>query len=208
MKLPKLLPQKKLKATARRAQPKVVEEYEEEEPNMRLSSAFMVVMLLHVTAIGGIYAFNNIKDHRAARFETAAKPAEVTAGATVSPAALANGDQPSAQQTLPAQAAPAASTPTKKLTAERGQTAAVTKAAEATPAVREGNSLPEKAEPESHPRVQDSGVVYTTVKGDNPVTIAHHFGVSYDELLKLNNIENPKKLQIGQKLRIPAKAKN
>jgi LysM repeat protein len=53
--------------------------------------------------------------------------------------------------------------------------------------------------------ISDSGVVHTAVKGDNPVTIAHHYGVSYDDLLKLNKIEDPKRLQIGQKLHIPMK---
>ncbi len=48
---------------------------------------------------------------------------------------------------------------------------------------------------------------YVVVKGDNPVAIARKFHVSYDELLKLNKIEDPKKLKIGQKLKIPAKTK-
>ena len=55
--------------------------------------------------------------------------------------------------------------------------------------------------------MRDSGQLYTVVKGDNPVTIAHKLHVNYDELLKINKIEDPKKLKIGQKLRIPAKTK-
>lgn len=31
------------------------------EPNMKLSHAFMVVLLLHVVAVGGLYAFNSLK---------------------------------------------------------------------------------------------------------------------------------------------------
>jgi 2',3'-cyclic-nucleotide 2'-phosphodiesterase/3'-nucleotidase len=53
----------------------------------------------------------------------------------------------------------------------------------------------------------DSGNVYTVAKGDNPVAIARKLHVSYDTLLKLNKIEDPTKLQIGQKLRIPVKNK-
>ena len=49
----------------------------------------------------------------------------------------------------------------------------------------------------------DSGKIYVVVKGDNPVTIARHLHVSYDALLELNQIDDPRKLQIGQKLRIP-----
>lgn len=37
------------------------EDYYEAEPNMKLSHAFMVVLILHIVAVGGIYAFNQIK---------------------------------------------------------------------------------------------------------------------------------------------------
>ena len=52
-----------------------------------------------------------------------------------------------------------------------------------------------------------SGKVYTVVKGDNPVTIAKKLKVSYGDLVALNHIEDPRKLQIGQKLLIPKTAK-
>ena len=54
-------------------------------------------------------------------------------------------------------------------------------------------------------KVSDSGKVYVVAKGDNPVTIAKKFKVSYDDLLALNHIEDPRKLKIGQKLSIPEK---
>lgn len=44
---------------------------------------------------------------------------------------------------------------------------------------------------------------YTIAKGDNPYSIAKKFKVSYNELIKANNITDPTKLQIGQKLIIP-----
>jgi LysM repeat protein len=44
-------------------------------------------------------------------------------------------------------------------------------------------------------------------KGDNPVTIAKKFKVSYDDLIALNHIDDPRKLKIGQKLLIPDKVK-
>src|SRR5205823_7415264 len=47
--------------------------------------------------------------------------------------------------------------------------------------------------------------VYVVAKGDNPVTIAKKLKVSYDELLAINHIDDPRKLQVGQKLLIPAK---
>ena len=54
-------------------------------------------------------------------------------------------------------------------------------------------------------KVSDSGKVYVVAKGDNPVTIAKKFKVSYDDLLALNHIDDPRKLKIGQKLLIPEK---
>src|SRR5437660_6757968 len=54
-------------------------------------------------------------------------------------------------------------------------------------------------------KVSDSGKTYVVAKGDNPVTIAKKFKVSYDDLLALNHIDDPRKLKIGQKLLIPEK---
>ena len=54
-------------------------------------------------------------------------------------------------------------------------------------------------------KISDSGKTYVVAKGDNPVTIAKKFKVSYDDLLALNHIDDPRKLKIGQKLLIPAK---
>jgi len=54
-------------------------------------------------------------------------------------------------------------------------------------------------------KVSDSGKTYIVAKGDNPVTIAKKFKVSYDDLLALNHIDDPRKLKIGQKLSIPDK---
>ena len=48
---------------------------------------------------------------------------------------------------------------------------------------------------------------YTVVKGDSPYKIAKKFKVTPDELMKVNNITDPKKIQIGQKLKIPASQK-
>ena len=45
------------------------------------------------------------------------------------------------------------------------------------------------------------------VKGDSPYKIAKKFKVTPDELMKVNNITDPKKIQIGQKLKIPASQK-
>jgi len=62
-----------------------------------------------------------------------------------------------------------------------------------------------KTSAKSPAKVSDSGKVYVVAKGDNPVTIAKKFKVSYDDLLALNHIDDPRKLKIGQKLLIPEK---
>ncbi len=55
---------KKLQAATRTAPRAAMNEYEADEPTTKLSSAFFVVFILHVVAIGGIYAFNGIKASR------------------------------------------------------------------------------------------------------------------------------------------------
>src|SRR5438067_11298237 len=63
--------------------------------------------------------------------------------------------------------------------------------------------VPKTTKPQ--PKVIDSGKTYVVAKGDNPVTIAKKFKVSYDDFLALNHIDDPRKLKIGQKLLIPEK---
>ena len=53
--------------------------------------------------------------------------------------------------------------------------------------------------------VKDSGTMYTVAKGDVLVSIARKLHVGYDDLLKLNKIDDPKNLRIGRKLHVPVK---
>jgi LysM repeat protein len=48
-------------------------------------------------------------------------------------------------------------------------------------------------------------VEYTVEAGDNLHTIAEQFGVTGEEIMKANNIENADLIVIGQKLKIPKK---
>jgi LysM repeat protein len=59
--------------------------------------------------------------------------------------------------------------------------------------------------PESFKSAADSHKVYVVAKGDNPVSIAKKFKISYDDLIALNHIDDPRKLRVGQKLLIPTK---
>jgi hypothetical protein len=59
--------------------------------------------------------------------------------------------------------------------------------------------------PDLKKRVQDTRKFYTVRSGENPGSIAQKFGVSTKSLMRINNITDPRKLKIGQKLIIPPK---
>jgi LysM repeat protein len=157
-------------------------DYEEmSEPNMKLSRALLIVLVLHVVAVAGIIAFNAIKTRQGG---LPAPPLAKSANVKTEDAAAQTG---------------AIETDKKEVTAN---------GAEEKPkrsAVAKEEAKTEKAKHTSKGSVTDSGKTYVVAKGDNPVTIARKFKVSYDSLIELNHIDDPKKLQIGQKLSIPAK---
>jgi LysM repeat protein len=177
IKIPRLFAGKKLSAaTARRASAASAGmDFEGiPEPNMKLSRALLIVLLLHVVAVSGIIAFNAIKTRERAFVppaapETANKPAGTTETANHT-----NTDKPAAM------------------------------------AAQKENDRQHEPKP-SHPPAKDeqaktvsfSGKTYIVKKGDNPVAIAKRLKVSYNDLIALNHIDDPRKLQIGQKLLLP-----
>src|SRR5881398_968196 len=85
MRLPSLFPRKKLRATAARRSLGVPDEmdYEEmSEPNMKLSRALLIVLVLHVVAVAGIIAFNTIKSRQGAFPQTMAKATPAPSAST------------------------------------------------------------------------------------------------------------------------------
>jgi LysM repeat protein len=68
------------------------EDYDEEEPNMKFSHALMVVLALHVIAVGGIFAFNSIKagQSSSSKGENGPSAAQAAAQSKPSPAQGAN----------------------------------------------------------------------------------------------------------------------
>jgi LysM repeat protein len=223
----------------------------DDEPQTRLSSAFFVVLILHVVAVGGIYAFNSIKAHRKGLEPTpvsakpevqkkaaaeppasaAAKPnaapapevAPKLAGATAAPSQLATmpvsngkvyhvkpGDTLSkiAQQTGVSVAAlqfvnkdTATLRPNQILNIPAKTASAAANATIEPPAP---NPIAKKSEaPKSAAGTVPSS--YEVQKNDTATSIAKRFNVSVDELLKVNKVSDPKKLQLGQKLSIPTK---
>ena len=220
---------------------------------MKLSQAFVVVLILHVVAVGGIYGFNKLK-------ETTAKP--VAKKETVAPAALTEkAPEPVAESKVETPAAKPVEVAGQTYTVVAGDTlkkiaskfntsiealekannltstsiirtgqilvvgkvvaAPVTASpvkTEAVPLAKAKLSVVAKPEPvqpaaakvapvETKEVAKEAstatGESYVVAKGDNPYSIAKKFKVTQDALMKANNIDDPRKLKIGQKLVIP-----
>lgn len=189
---------KVVRASAARAARGHDDDYYEEEPNMKLSHAFMVVLILHVVAVGGIYAFNHINARKNTNLlaNISDRIAQGVGAASAAPAAVTPAPAAGPEVVTTQPAAPA--TQVAATTAP----AAPTVTADTKPAPPAAAAAPAKA-----PAVPAAPVevpeVYTVERGDNPYTIAKRFGISYQDLLTLNGIEDPTKLQIGQKLKMP-----
>lgn len=216
-KMPALFPKRKLHAATRAASAADAAEFDD-EPQVKLTGAFLVVLILHIVAVGGIYAFNSIKAHRPAEVETAtpaaAKPegAEHAARTAASPSAAAGSAKMSRVKTGDADAGGVKNAGAQRagqdlrLPGKQAAKPVPSEAGKSAEAKKQGDAAP-KSSVAAGGAPKDSGQTYTTVKGDNPVAIAKKFHVPYDDLLKLNKISDPTKLQIGQKLKLPARAK-
>jgi LysM repeat protein len=186
-KLPRFPRPKKLRAaTARRSVGGSAEmDYGEmSEPNMKLSRALLIVLLLHVVAVSGIIAFNAIK----------------TRQSSFAPVAPANTENNLAAKSLGSTINSDATNPRPALVPRNE--------------LKTSHSLLKPIAKDEHAKSSEdekapasSGKVYTVVKGDNPVTIARKLKVSYGDLIALNHIEDPRKLRIGQKLLVPKTTK-
>jgi LysM repeat protein len=222
-------PRKRLRAAAPRTMGKYPEDdYVVEEPNVKLSRAFVVVLLLHVVAVGGIFAFSALKDHQQPN-----NPAKTDGGKGAT--AQAGTTKPFSKES------PQPAARTYKVRA--GDTLAGIAAQfglsahdlEQANGLRTGAPLlpdreiiiPEKLAAKSVPSdVQrlleskdskstanqsagngnaESERYYVIQRGDTPASIAKKLKVNSADLLKANNIDDPRKLQIGQKLQVPSK---
>src|SRR5437667_4318075 len=195
MKVPRFFRHRKLWAgTARRSSAASAGmDFEEmPEPNMKLSRALLIVLLLHVVAVSGIIAFNAIKTRESSFIPASSANAEPNPSARVSAVIHADGAKPQTavvqKENPPREDLKPSHSPSKLSSKDDHATApSVAKAAAAKPV--------------------PSGKTYVVKKGDNPVTIARKLKVTYNDLIALNHID-PRKLQIGQKLLIPKPATN
>lgn len=226
----------KLRA-ATRALPQSGIDADETEPTTRLSSAFIVVLVLHVVAVGGIYAFNSIKASRRAHepqpapLAVPAKPAASAPARKPAPASATH----TAEKSAPASATPGVTSPRpaagKQHQVKAGETA--TKIAglhglktdellaannlKPTDLLHPGQTLiipaaktattPKTAPPKAVnvPPTKTTPGVHIVKRGDTATSIAKMYGLTPDNLLKLNKISDAKKLQEGQPLTIPKK---
>lgn len=222
-----------VRASAARAIRETDEDYYEAEPNMKLSHAFMVVLVLHIVAVGGVYAFNKIKVQKNPDLmaNISGRIAQATGASAAPTAPLVT---TSAAAPAPAEAAPAAApatsaalAPVRDLPPEADEplpavvtsmrTTPPSPAPAAAPAVAPAKpaaaptvaaSKPAASKPAAAAaRTQEAAPgTYKVAKGDNPYTIAKKLGVKYQDLLSLNGVTDPTKLQIGQVLKVPPKA--
>jgi LysM repeat protein len=183
MKLPSLLTRKTLRAATARRSLGVPDEmdYEEmSEPNMKLSRALLIVLVLHVVAVAGIIAFNAIKSRQGPL------PSISSARTEVAPTAPAKNN--AAAESLSAPRDEGALKPAPKPVAKE-----------------ERKAIPVKPVAEVTTAKSESKKTYVVAKGDTPVMIARKFKIPFDDLLAANKIDDPHKLRVGQKLVIPAK---
>ena len=163
------------------------------EPNMKLSRALLIVLLLHVVAVSGIIAFNAIKTRENSFVPASSANAEPKPSASASAAIHTDGGK---QQTAVAQKEsapredPRPSHSPSKLSLKDDNASA--------PSVARATAV----------KPVSSGKTYVVKEGDSPVTIARKLKVPYDDLMALNHIEDPRKLRIGRKLLIPRTTKS
>ena len=169
------------------------------EPNIRLTRALGVMLLLHLVAAGGVLAFASIKDRPIGAGKSRPAKANRTDPRVTSP--------PDAGSAVPMGNAP---TPYPAATAP---SAAI---ANAAPAPGAGRATPtpalSRAEADAVRLIESGGPnpagggerAYVVGRGETVQTIAQKLRVEPAALLRLNGIDDPRKIQPGQRLRVPA----
>jgi len=236
---PRRQPPKRLHARVRAATTAAADEYEDEEPQTKLTSAFVVVLILHVVAVGGIYAFNEIKASRKT-IDVGRGGEPIKSDKKADTAIVSNSDAARASESasvsspslVPASAGTSTlpTTRPKTYTVKSGDTLhGIAKAfgmnvsdiktanGLSNDVIRQGQTLslaPSKMTPapvdatvlkQELPEPKSNLKSYTVKSGDRLVFIAKKFSVTPEELIAVNKIKDPAKLQIGQSLKIPTK---
>ena len=198
------------------------------EPNMKLSHAFIVVLLLHVIAVGGIYAFQKF---RAEKFPTLAAAKAITPSQP--PSDSSNLSEPSGQQgpgqedpgnnqSPSGEKPPMAPKPPEigsssvhkgllsmlKAVLRRVTGHVVAAGTVATAAAQEStnaDTVSQATAPVQAPPAAITPGTYVVKSGDTITRIASNAGVTILNLEKANGLTQSSVLQVGEKLTIPAK---
>jgi LysM repeat protein len=162
-------------------------------PRGKSSLYFKILMILsvHVVVIGGML-LQGCKD--TSTKDQASKDGSVSAADATSPAAS------NAASTTPIPA----DVPTTITQNISNAYAAPAAPATPPPSSMAGAMPPAKSTDLTAPAPQGETKDYVIAKGDTLAVIAHKSGLSLKALMEANPSVNPKKLQIGQKLQIPA----
>jgi LysM repeat protein len=225
-------PRKQLRAAAPRAAGRYSEdEYLIEEPNVKLSRAFVVVLLLHVVAVGGIFAFSALKDRQQTNglpkadgtkqnpnpsgSTIASKPTskepvappggtyKVRTGDTLAGIAAQFGlTGHDLEQANGLRAGAPLALGRELIIPEKSTTRSVSSEVQKLLESKESKNVSSQT---SSAGTSELEKYYVIQRGDTPASIAKKLKVNSVDLLKVNNIEDPKKLQIGQRLQIPSK---
>lgn len=211
------------------------------EPNMKLSHAFMVVLLLHVVAVGGLYAFNSMKHSKNISPKSDPSPVSETATAAEQPESPTEpkrgsggspGEEPPSITKAPVVAKKNAPPEPMKTAGERTpkkgtddagkgflasarnmikKTIGTSAIASASTAVAQDGSpqaataqtksaLPEATSTPSTP------TTYMVKAGDTLTRIAASLNVAIPDLEKVNGMTEKSVIQVGQVLKVPVKA--
>lgn len=210
---------------------------DDDDGGHRLSGAFIVVLLLHIIAVAGVFAFARVKENRstneprkspapaAPQKSGAAKPAAAAAPAVggVRAGNSSNDSQKPAAGSQIMHVVKEGDTLTKIAAAysvnvsdvvsanklrnqddiHKGQSLLISNTKTAASAENRNTAPPTQKPAQATERKTAKN--YTVKKGDSPVKIAREHGCSYEELMKLNGIKDPKKIQTGQVLKLPVK---
>ena len=245
----RVVQRKKLHARAASKSEEISDYEGESEPVMKLSQAFLVVLVLHVVAVGGIYGFSQFKEHSKAKSamkaEALAAAQKIEADTLAAKTAPAVAEKPA---TVPKTYTVVAGDTLKRIAAKSntsianieklnelapgavlhvGQVLTVgsmlktaetedkTAAAKTAPApsivakappvkVTETVAAKTQAKTEAAPAKENPTTAsYIVAKGDTPISIAKKLKVSQETLMKANNIDDPRKLKIGQTIKVP-----
>ena len=239
-----MTPKRTRRLRARAATMNPSEDYEDygPEPNMKLSHAFLVVLLLHVIAVGGLYAFNTMKAGKTPAIKTAKATQPLPTGPVKesqrndeSSSGGGSGEKPPADGKAPLVAkvaeAPKLAKPNSVSNTKSAQPAltegngkglfasakgtlqkaagvgvaatGVSKAAAQT--TTEQSSAVSATDNAPAPSITSPNKTYMVRAGDTMTRIASSLGVTIPDLERVNSLGSNAVLQVGQVLKVPEK---